>query len=91
LVTNARIFERPEPIVQAWHQVETWLDSPVGWIPQPTAGHRKVLGSLLVSHGARAHLVPDAHLAALAAEHAWCCARAIPILPASQTCVGSIR
>jgi hypothetical protein len=69
LVTNPRIFERPEPIVQAWHQVETWLDSPVAWIPQPTAGHREVLATLLVSHGARANLVLDADLAALAIEH----------------------
>jgi predicted nucleic acid-binding protein len=28
-----------------------------------------VLARLLVSHGARANLVPDAHLAALAIEH----------------------
>jgi hypothetical protein len=26
-VTNPRIFERPEPIEQAWHQAEAWLDS----------------------------------------------------------------
>jgi uncharacterized protein len=69
LVTNARIFERPEPVARAWRQVETWLDSPVAWIPQPTDRHREVLGRLLVSHGAPANLVPDAHLAALAIEH----------------------
>jgi hypothetical protein len=33
----------------------------VAWIPQPTERHREVLGRLLVSHGARANLVPDAH------------------------------
>ena len=69
LVTNARIFERPEPIAGAWHQVEAWLGSPMAWIPQPTERHREVLGGLLVSHGANANLVPDAHLAALAIEH----------------------
>lgn len=69
LVTNARIFERPEPVARAWRQVETWLDSPVAWIPQPTDRHREVLGRLLVSHGAPANLVADAHLAALAIEH----------------------
>jgi uncharacterized protein len=69
LVTNARIFERPEPIARAWHQVEAWLGSPMAWIPQPTERHREVLGRLLVSHGGHANLVPDAHLAALAIEH----------------------
>jgi toxin-antitoxin system PIN domain toxin len=69
LVSNPRIFERPEPMPQAWHQVEAWLGSPVAWIPQPTPGYREVLGRLLVSYGARANLVPDAHLAALAIEH----------------------
>lgn len=69
LVTNARIFERPEPVARAWRQVEAWLDSPVAWIPQPTGAHREVLGTLLVHHGAHANLVPDAHLAALAIEH----------------------
>lgn len=30
LVTNPRIFERPEPVDKAWKQVEDWLDcSPV--------------------------------------------------------------
>ena len=69
LVTNPRIFERPEPIAEAWRQVTGWLDNPVAWIPQPTERHREVLGKLLVSHGARANLVPDAHLATLAIEH----------------------
>jgi toxin-antitoxin system PIN domain toxin len=69
LVTNPRIFERPEPVEQAWRQVEAWLNTPVAWIPQPTERHREVLGRILVSHGARGNLVPDAHLAALAIEH----------------------
>jgi uncharacterized protein len=69
LVTNPRIFERPEPMAGAWHQVEVWLGSPMAWIPQPTERHREVLGRLLVSHDARGNLVPDAHLAALAIEH----------------------
>jgi uncharacterized protein len=34
-----------------------------------TERHREVLGGLLVGHGARANLVSDAHLAALAIEH----------------------
>ena len=64
-----RIFERPEPIEQAWRQVQEWLDRPVAWIPQPTERHRDILQSLLLGHGVRGNLVPDAHLAALAIGH----------------------
>ncbi|MGH2370641.1 MAG: TA system VapC family ribonuclease toxin, partial [Chloroflexota bacterium] len=69
LVSNPRIFERPEPVADAWRQVEAWLDCPPVWIPQPTDRHRDVMGPLLRAHGTRANLVPDAHLAALAIEH----------------------
>lgn len=67
IVTNPRLFERPESMANAWQQVCAWLDSEVAWIPQPTDRHREVLGSLLTN--VRANLVPDAHLAALAIEH----------------------
>jgi toxin-antitoxin system PIN domain toxin len=69
LVTNPRIFARPETVDAAWQQVEAWLACPPVWIPQPTERHRGVLGSLLRGTSSRANLVPDAHLAALAIEH----------------------
>lgn len=69
LVTNPRIFERPETMASAWRQVEEWLDCPRVWIPLPTDQHRQLLGSLLKGQGTRANLVPDADLAALAMEH----------------------
>ncbi len=69
LVTNPRIYQRPEPIEDAWRQVEAWLNWPTVWIPQPTENHRTVLGMLLRDPSIRANLVPDAHLAALAIEH----------------------
>ncbi|HEY8623460.1 MAG TPA: type II toxin-antitoxin system VapC family toxin [Casimicrobiaceae bacterium] len=69
IVTNARIFERPEPIADAWRQVRAWLAADVVWIPQPTDRHEDVLGSLLTKGRVQANLVPDAHLAALAIEH----------------------
>lgn len=69
LVSNPRIFERPQSISDAWTLVEEWLACPVVWIPQPTERHREVLGSLLTDTLARSNLVPDAHLAALAIEH----------------------
>jgi uncharacterized protein len=69
LVTNPRIFEHPERVEQAWHQVEEWLDCSPVWIPQPTERHREVMGALLRQHTTGANLIPDAHLAALAIEH----------------------
>ena len=69
IVTNPRVFERPEPMAEAWRQVHAWLDAEVVWIPQPTERHREVLGTLLTAAGVHANLVPDAHLAALAIEH----------------------
>src|SRR3990172_3089538 len=68
LVTNPRVFERPESIQDAWEQLEAWLDCPTVWVPEPTERHREVLGSLLKST-AGGNLVPDAHLATIAIEH----------------------
>ncbi len=69
IVTNPRIFERPEPISQAWRQVEDWLACPSTWTPQPTERHSEMLGALLTTQPVQANLLPDAHLAALAIEH----------------------
>lgn len=69
LVTNARVFERPESIAQAWQQVQDWLACDSVWIPQPTERHVAVLDELLSQPGVHANLIPDAHLAALAIEH----------------------
>ena len=69
LVTNPRVFERPEPIADAWRQVRQWLTCKPVWIPQPTERHADVLDQLLALPGLHANLVPDAHMAALAIEH----------------------
>jgi uncharacterized protein len=69
LVTNPRVFERPEPIADAWRQVRAWLACEVAWIPQPTERHSELMDELLTIPGIHANLVPDAHLAALALEH----------------------
>lgn len=69
LVSNPRVFERPQPVTAAWQQVEDWLDREPVWIPLPGDRHRDVLGSVLPYTGNRSDLVPDAHLAALALEH----------------------
>ena len=69
VVTNPRIFERPEPIADAWRQVRAWLACDTVWIPQPTERHAGLLKELLALPGVHGNLVPDAHLAALALEH----------------------
>lgn len=69
LVTNPRVFERPEPIASAWGQVLAWLGCETAWIPQAGDRHAELLSELLTLPGIQANLVPDAHLAALAMEH----------------------
>jgi len=69
LVSNPRIFEHPEPVADAWKQVEMWLECPSVWIPHPMDRHREVLAPLFQHFVSKANLVPDAHLAALAIEH----------------------
>ncbi len=69
LVSNPRIFERPETVGRAWHQVLLWLACESVWLPQPTPRHSELLGHLIEQVSLKADLVPDAHLAALAIEH----------------------
>jgi uncharacterized protein len=69
LVTNPRVFARPEPIADAWNQVMAWLACRTAWVPEPTDRHIEVLGELIGLPGVHGNLVPDAHLAALAMEH----------------------
>jgi toxin-antitoxin system PIN domain toxin len=69
LVTNPRVFERPEPTADAWAQVLAWLACEPAWTPNPGERHAAVLGALLQQPGIQANRVPDAHLAALAIEH----------------------
>ena len=69
LVTNPRVFERPEPTASAWQQVLEWLDRDGTWVPVPTERHQEVLATLLDRVSVAGNLIPDAHLAALAIEH----------------------
>jgi toxin-antitoxin system PIN domain toxin len=69
LVSNPRIFERPQSVGSAWDQVEEWLGVETAWIPQPTERHAEILRPLLHGVASRSNLVPDAHLAAIAIEH----------------------
>lgn len=69
IVTNPRVFERSEPMADAWRQVQAWLACDCVWTPLPTERHAELLGPFLALPGVHANLVPDAHLAALAVEH----------------------
>lgn len=69
LVSNPRVFERPEPAAAAWRQARRWLASPVAWVPLSTERHSQILDGFLSSTVTRANHVPDAHLAALAVGH----------------------
>ena len=69
LVTNPRVFARPEGIAAAWAVIEDWLSCESAWVPTPTERHATVLRDLLLHAGTGGNLVPDAHLAALAIEH----------------------
>jgi toxin-antitoxin system PIN domain toxin len=69
LVTNPRVFERPEPVADAWHQVRNWLARENAWIPQPTERHVEIVSELMALPGIRSNLIPDVHLAVLAIEH----------------------
>jgi uncharacterized protein len=69
LVTNPRVFSRPEPLNQAWLAVLNWLNNSNVWIPGPTENHLNAIGPLLPATAGRPNLIPDAHLAALAIEH----------------------
>jgi toxin-antitoxin system PIN domain toxin len=69
LVTNPRIFERPQSVSASWEHIQHWLDCECVWIPVPGSAHRSILAGLLRDLGGGAKLIPDAHLAALAIEH----------------------
>ncbi len=69
IATNPRALTEPLGAAEAWEVIESWLEVPVVWIPQPSVKHREILGGLVRRHDVRANLVPDAVLAALCLEH----------------------
>lgn len=69
LVTNPRVFSRPESPQKAWQQVESWLSLDNVWIPGPTERHAKIFALLVEKCSPTANLISDTHLAALSIEH----------------------
>lgn len=68
IATNPRALENPLDPASAWDLVEGWLDAPTTWVPQPSSGHRQILGWLLTDLDIRGNLVTDAVLAAFCVE-----------------------
>jgi toxin-antitoxin system PIN domain toxin len=68
IATNPRALENPLTPAAAWELVERWLDAPTTWVPEPSLGHRQILGRLITDLDLRGNLVTDAVLAALCLE-----------------------
>lgn len=70
LATHPAIFPRPLGTEEALDVVRGWLAQPSAVLVEPTHRHLDVLASLLLDSGTAGNLVSDAHLAAIAVEHA---------------------
>lgn len=70
LSTHPAVFASPLTPDEATGIVRAWLLQPAAVIVEPTQRHGDVLAGLLVEAGTAGNLVNDAHLAALAIEHA---------------------
>jgi len=68
LVTNRAVFPAPLSIAEATRAVDAWLARPMVVVVEPGPRYWEIARPLLESANARAALVPDALLAALALE-----------------------
>lgn len=70
LTTHPAVFPLPLSIEDAAAVVRVWLAQPTAVVVEPTVRHIDIMEGLLSELGTAANLVNDAHLAALALEHA---------------------
>ena len=68
--THPAVFSQPLAAQDAIATVRSWLAQPTAAIVEPSSRHLGILGGLLAATGTAGNLVNDAHLAALAVEHA---------------------
>ena len=68
--TNRAALSDPLTIGEATGQLAKWIAAPAAVVVEPTVRHADILAGLLESTGSAGNLVSDAHLAALATEHA---------------------
>lgn len=69
IVTNPRIYVRPTSLVEAIKFVDALLAQPTCLPVAAGPRHWEIMRRVLLDANARANLVPDAHLAAIAIEH----------------------
>ena len=69
IVTNRRVYLEPTPIAAALEFCAIILTAPATVPLRPGARHWEIFADLCRTAGARANIVPDAYLAALAIEH----------------------
>lgn len=69
IVTNHRVFREPTPPAVALAFCDAVLTAPAAVAVRPGARHWEIFRRLCEQVGARANVVPDAFLAALAIEH----------------------
>lgn len=70
ICTNQRVFERPLSVSEAINYVDQWLAQPPTRPIIPGANHWSILRQLIENNGTGGNLTTDAHIAALAIEHA---------------------
>jgi toxin-antitoxin system PIN domain toxin len=68
--THPAVFSQPLATEDALVVVRSWLAQPTAAIVEPSSRHLAILAGLLAATGTAGNLVNDAHLAALAVEHA---------------------
>jgi toxin-antitoxin system PIN domain toxin len=67
--TNSRVYQNPLTLDQATKRVESWMKQPCVRLIHSTPAHWEIFRKMMKEGQARANLVPDAHLAALAIEN----------------------
>lgn len=72
IITNGKIMNTPIDMDAAFSIVDEWLDYSTVQIIEPTDSHWKIFKELLSPLSTAGNLTSDAHLAALAIEHAGC-------------------
>ena len=69
ITTHPRLWERPLTADDARHYIDTWLATPVAWMPSTDASTWEGYRELVADRSITGNLVPDAQLAALAVQH----------------------
>ena len=69
IATHPRASQHPLTGQEAWGHVDAWLAAAPTWVPEQSIRTAAILGNFIEATGATGNLIPDAALAALAAEH----------------------